>query len=92
MMLRLRGEDVARAVPSERAVFQFWGLNSEKTGEGRSLDAELVMHHGPMNRGVEDRQRGRRRPEAQRLIGTGGAGGRPLQGGDGTLYRGHGPE
>lgn len=52
MMLRLQRERMAGAfVPSVREYFRFWGLDQEKLGYAKP-DA-LVMHPGPMNRGVE---------------------------------------
>ncbi len=52
MMLRLQRERMERGpVPSPREFFRFWGLDAEKLAYARP-DA-LVMHPGPMNRGVE---------------------------------------
>jgi aspartate carbamoyltransferase catalytic subunit len=52
MMLRLQQERMARnLVPSAREYFRFYGLDAEKLARARP-DA-LVMHPGPMNRGVE---------------------------------------
>ncbi len=52
MMLRVQRERMTRGlVPSEREYFRFWGLDAEKLALARP-DA-LVMHPGPMNRGVE---------------------------------------
>ncbi|AMM86857.1 aspartate carbamoyltransferase catalytic subunit [Martelella sp. AD-3] len=52
MMLRLQRERMSGAfVPSIREYFRFWGLDAEKLKAARE-DA-LVMHPGPMNRGVE---------------------------------------
>ena len=52
MMLRLQKERMAKGpVPSEREYFRFFGLDREKLAYARP-DA-LVMHPGPMNRGVE---------------------------------------
>ena len=52
MMLRLQRERMAKGpVPSEREYFRFWGLDFRKLGFAKP-DA-LVMHPGPMNRGVE---------------------------------------
>ena len=52
MMLRLQMERMAGAfVPSVREYFRFFGLDEEKLKLARP-DA-LVMHPGPMNRGVE---------------------------------------
>ncbi len=52
MMLRLQRERMERGpVPSPREFFRFWGLDAEKLAYAKP-DA-LVMHPGPMNRGVE---------------------------------------
>ncbi|WP_345900407.1 aspartate carbamoyltransferase catalytic subunit, partial [Martelella sp. UBA3392] len=52
MMLRLQRERMSGAfVPSVREYFHFWGLDREKLKAAKE-DA-LVMHPGPMNRGVE---------------------------------------
>jgi len=52
MMLRLQRERMAAAyVPSVREYFRFHGLDSEKLAWAKP-DA-IVMHPGPMNRGVE---------------------------------------
>ncbi|AXS40864.1 aspartate carbamoyltransferase catalytic subunit [Breoghania sp. L-A4] len=52
MMLRLQRERMSGAfVPSVREYFRYWGLDAEKLGYAKE-DA-LVMHPGPMNRGVE---------------------------------------
>ncbi len=52
MMLRLQKERMTRGlVPSAREFFRFWGLDGEKLAWAKP-DA-LVMHPGPMNRGVE---------------------------------------
>ncbi|MEO3385949.1 aspartate carbamoyltransferase catalytic subunit [Mesorhizobium sp. CAU 1741] len=52
MMLRLQRERMAGAfVPSVREYFRYWGLDAEKLKYAKP-DA-LVMHPGPMNRGVE---------------------------------------
>jgi aspartate carbamoyltransferase catalytic subunit len=52
MMLRLQRERMNGAfVPSSREYFHFFGLDEEKLAHAAS-DA-LVMHPGPMNRGVE---------------------------------------
>ncbi len=52
MMLRLQRERMSRGpVPSAREFFRFWGLDTEKLAWAKP-DA-LVMHPGPMNRGVE---------------------------------------
>ena len=52
MMLRLQQERMTRGlVPSAREYFRFYGLDAQKLAYARP-DA-LVMHPGPMNRGVE---------------------------------------
>lgn len=52
MMLRLQRERMAGAyVPSEREYFHFFGLTAKRLA--RAGDNVLVMHPGPMNRGVE---------------------------------------
>ena len=52
MMLRLQRERMNGSfVPSVREYFRYWGLDQEKLGYAKP-DA-LVMHPGPMNRGVE---------------------------------------
>jgi len=52
MMLRLQKERMDGAfIPSEREYFHRFGLNAEKLAYARE-DA-IVMHPGPMNRGVE---------------------------------------
>jgi aspartate carbamoyltransferase catalytic subunit len=52
MMLRLQRERMNAAyVPSVREYFHFWGLDAEKLAYAKR-DA-IVMHPGPMNRGVE---------------------------------------
>ncbi len=52
MMLRLQRERMDGAfIPSEREYYRFWGLNARRL-ELAAPDA-LVMHPGPMNRGVE---------------------------------------
>ena len=52
MMLRLQRERMAGSfVPSVREYFRFFGLDADKLARARG-DA-LVMHPGPMNRGVE---------------------------------------
>ncbi len=52
MMLRLQRERMSGSfVPSTREYFRFFGLDSDKLAFARP-DA-LVMHPGPMNRGVE---------------------------------------
>ncbi len=52
MMLRLQQERMARGlVPSAREYFRFYGLDAAKLAAARP--GALVMHPGPMNRGVE---------------------------------------
>jgi aspartate carbamoyltransferase catalytic subunit len=52
MMLRLQTERMQGSyVPSTREYFHFWGLSEDKLAFAKA-DA-LVMHPGPMNRGVE---------------------------------------
>jgi aspartate carbamoyltransferase catalytic subunit len=52
MMLRLQKERMTKGlIPSFREFFRFYGLDSEKLAFAKP-DA-LVMHPGPMNRGVE---------------------------------------
>ncbi len=52
MMLRIQNERLSgAAVPSTREYFHRWGLTAEKLAIARP-DA-IVMHPGPMNRGVE---------------------------------------
>ena len=52
MMLRLQNERMNGALlPSPQEFFKVWGLTAEKLAEARA-DA-IVMHPGPMNRGVE---------------------------------------
>ncbi|GHF25789.1 aspartate carbamoyltransferase [Kordiimonas sediminis] len=52
MMLRLQQERMQGAfLPSLREYYHFWGLTRDKLASAR--DDVLVMHPGPMNRGVE---------------------------------------
>ncbi len=52
MMLRLQRERMSGSfVPSVREYFRYFGLDAEKLSHAR--DDALVMHPGPMNRGVE---------------------------------------
>ncbi len=52
MMLRLQKERMDGAfIPSEREYYRFWGLNEQRLALAKE-DA-IVMHPGPMNRGVE---------------------------------------
>ena len=52
MMLRLQRERMAGAyVPSTKEYFRYFGLDDEKLAYAKP--GALVMHPGPMNRGVE---------------------------------------
>ncbi|MBW6396998.1 aspartate carbamoyltransferase catalytic subunit [Roseomonas sp. HJA6] len=52
MMLRLQKERMAGGlVPSAREFFRFYGLDAEKLAHAKP--DSIVMHPGPMNRGVE---------------------------------------
>jgi len=52
MMLRLQKERMEGAyLPSQREYFHFYGLDYDKLSEAK--DDALIMHPGPMNRGVE---------------------------------------
>jgi aspartate carbamoyltransferase catalytic subunit len=52
MMLRLQRERMSGSfIPSAKEYFRYYGLDHEKLSRAKS-DA-LVMHPGPMNRGVE---------------------------------------
>ncbi len=52
MMLRLQRERMDGAfIPSTREYYHRWGLNAEKLSHAK--DDAIVMHPGPMNRGVE---------------------------------------
>ncbi|HEY0282635.1 MAG TPA: aspartate carbamoyltransferase catalytic subunit [Rhizomicrobium sp.] len=52
MMLRLQMERMTGAfIPSTREYFRFWGLDRKKLAFAKP--GALVMHPGPMNRGVE---------------------------------------
>ncbi len=52
MMLRLQRERMTGSlIPSPREYFRFYGLDSEKLAFAKK--GALVMHPGPMNRGVE---------------------------------------
>ncbi len=52
MMLRLQNERMLSSyIPSGREYFRYYGLDEEKLSIAKS-DA-IVMHPGPMNRGVE---------------------------------------
>ena len=70
MMLRLQRERMAgRLVPSVREYFRYFGLDAEKLAVAKP-DA-IVMHPGPMNRGVEidsgDRRRRRRASSSEQV-------------------------
>ena len=52
MMLRLQKERMDGAyIPSEREYYRFWGLNEERLKLAK--ENAIVMHPGPMNRGLE---------------------------------------
>ena len=52
MMLRLQRERMASSlIPSQREYFHFYGLDVDKLA--RAKPDALIMHPGPMNRGVE---------------------------------------
>ncbi|MBF0383865.1 MAG: aspartate carbamoyltransferase catalytic subunit [Magnetococcales bacterium] len=52
MMLRLQQERMTGAfLPSVREYYEFWGLNHERLA--LAAPKAIVMHPGPMNRGVE---------------------------------------
>lgn len=52
MMLRLQQERMKGVyVPSSREYFHYWGLDKKKLSNTK--DDVLIMHPGPMNRGVE---------------------------------------
>jgi aspartate carbamoyltransferase catalytic subunit len=52
MMLRLQNERMGgQFIPSIREYFYFWGLDRDKLK--RAKPGALIMHPGPMNRGVE---------------------------------------
>ena len=75
MMLRLQRERMNGSfVPSTQEYFHYFGLDQKKLAYAKP-DA-LVMHPGPMNRGVEIDYRGRRRrPVADPRAGGDGRGG-----------------
>jgi aspartate carbamoyltransferase catalytic subunit len=53
MMLRLQQERMtARLIPSLREYSRYWGLTLDKLATGARADV-LIMHPGPVNRGVE---------------------------------------
>ncbi|MCP6151538.1 aspartate carbamoyltransferase catalytic subunit, partial [Klebsiella pneumoniae] len=52
MMLRIQRERMAGSfIPSVKEYFHFFGLDDDK--QKRAKPDALVMHPGPMNRGVE---------------------------------------
>jgi aspartate carbamoyltransferase catalytic subunit len=52
MMLRIQTERMnASYFPSEREYSRIWGFNAQRLG--RLKDSAIVMHPGPMNRGLE---------------------------------------
>ena len=52
MVLRIQKERMEGSfVPSEKRIFRFWGLDREKLN--RAKKNALVMHPGPINRGIE---------------------------------------
>jgi aspartate carbamoyltransferase catalytic subunit len=52
MMLRLQRERMTKGlIPSAREFFRFYGLDAARLA--RAKPDALVMHPGPMNRGVE---------------------------------------
>ena len=72
MMLRLQRERMQGSyVPSTREYFHFFGLDHEKLA--RAKPDALIMHPGPMNRGVEIAS-DHRRPLPQRHPRPGGDG------------------
>jgi aspartate carbamoyltransferase catalytic subunit len=53
MMLRLQQERMtARLIPSLREYSRYWGLTLDKLAAGARADV-LIMHPGPVNRGIE---------------------------------------
>ena len=74
MMLRLQLERMSGGlVPIAREYFRFYGLDDEKLALAKP--GALVMHPGPMNRGVEIDSRGRgRRPVGDPRAGGDGRG------------------
>ena len=59
MLLRLQQERMQGAeTPSQREYFHLYGLTAEKLALAKPK--ALIMHPGPMNRGVEDFFRTRR--------------------------------
>jgi len=81
MMLRLQRERMTGAfVPSVREYFRYFGLDAESSAS--QADA-LVMHPGPMNRGVEIASEiAERTAERHPRAGRDGGGG--PHGGDGS--------
>jgi aspartate carbamoyltransferase catalytic subunit len=52
MMLRVQFERMSESFfPSVREYFRYWGLNRERVS--RAKPDVIIMHPGPMNRGVE---------------------------------------
>jgi aspartate carbamoyltransferase catalytic subunit len=52
MMLRVQGERMnASYFPSEREYSRIWGLNADRLALLK--DSAILMHPGPMNRGLE---------------------------------------
>ena len=52
MVLRIQKERMSGSfVPSEKEFFKFWGLDRKKLNNAKKN--ALVMHHGPINRGIE---------------------------------------
>jgi hypothetical protein len=85
MMLRLQRERMSGAfVPSVREYFRYHGLDEAKLKLAKPN--ALVMHPGPMNRGVEIASRNRRRT-AKRHPGTGRDGRCRANGGHGSAAR-----
>jgi hypothetical protein len=82
MMLRLQKERMDGGfIPSEREYYHRYGLDAEKAGHAKP-DA-IVMHPGPMNRGVEIDGDAGRRHQPLGDPGPGGDGRRRAHGGDG---------
>ena len=82
MMLRLQRERMQGGlVPSAREFFRFFGLDAEKLAYAKP-DA-LVMHPGPMNRGVEIDSAVADDPDRSVIKRAGGDGGRGAHGGAG---------
>jgi aspartate carbamoyltransferase catalytic subunit len=52
IMLRIQAERMeASFFPTEREYSRVWGMNSERLG--RLSDSTIILHPGPMNRGLE---------------------------------------